>query len=293
MKEIKLAKMNPELVANEIGKFILDVTKRVKATGGVVGLSGGVDSTTVAALAARAYKNTNYELVGYILPTKINKIDDKNDAIKVARRLEIRYEIQNIETILEAHKTTNFEAFNNSYDRGNLISRIRANVLNTKAATERKTLLGTGNRDEDFGVGYYTLFGDGAVHSSPIGNLTKRMVREMACYLGFEDLAYRIPTAGLEVGQTDFKDLGYSYDLVELVSEGLKQGFNEKQIKKHFQVLALAEKENDDYIKLFGKPKFEKYVDSIDDLIYRHNYIALPKAEIISPRIAEVTLSYV
>ena len=74
--------------------------------------------------------------------------------------------------------------------------------------TVKVGVIGTGNRDEDYGVGYYTLFGGGAVHLSPIGNLPKRMVREMAAYLGFDDLAERVSTAGLEPGQTCFKDLG-------------------------------------------------------------------------------------
>jgi len=81
-------------------------------------------------------------------------------------------------------------------------------------------VVGTGNKDEDFGVAYYTLFGDGAVHLSPIGNLPKRLVREMAAYLGFDDLAGRVSMAGLEPGQTSFKDLGCDYEFAEVVLAG-------------------------------------------------------------------------
>jgi NAD+ synthase len=292
MKQIKLAQMDVEQVANEIAYFILDRTKTVKGTGAVLGISGGVDSTTVAALANRAYQNTNFELVGYMLPTKVNTIADTEDGINVAERLGIRYEVQEIEPIVEAFKYTNPEAFETAFHKGNLMSRIRGNVLNTKSATEKKILLGTGNRDEDFGIGYYTLFGDGAVHCSPIGDLPKRLVREMARYLGFSDLADRVPTAGLEPGQTDFGDLGYSYDLVELVGEGLRQGFNKHELKKHPKVLKQAEKEICEYADTFGTLKFNEGIDAIVDILHRHENIAIPKAELICPKIAKITLRY-
>ena len=199
--------MEPKQVADEIGDFILRKVLEMKKTGGVVGLSGGVDSTCVAALAKRAFdrhnaKHPNHplEVVGYILPSNTNHPKDAEDGLKVATRLGIRHEVQSIEAIVEAFKTTNPEALGHKYHRGNLTSEIRAVVLHTKAATENKAVIGTGNKDEDYGVAYYTLFGDGAVHMSPIGNLPKRLVREMAAYLGFDDLSGRVSTAGPGAG---------------------------------------------------------------------------------------------
>jgi len=200
-------------------------------TGGVVGLSGGVDSTSVAALAKRAFDKHNVEcpdrpleLVGFILPSNTNDPKDAEDGLKVATRLGIRHEVRAIEGIVEAFKSTNHEALSQPHHRGNLTSEIRAVVLHAKAAVENKLVIGTGNKDEDYGVAYYTLFGDGAVHISPIGNLPKRLVREMAAYLGFDDLAGRISTPGLEPGQTSFKDLGCDYEFAEVVVSGLEQG---------------------------------------------------------------------
>ena len=116
----------------------------------------------------------------------------------VAKYLGIRYEIHAIENLLESYRLTNPEAFESNFHKGNMISRIRANVLSTKAATETKILAGTGNKDEDFGIGYYTLFGDGAVHISPIAGLPKRLVREMAAYLRLDkQIIQREPSAGL------------------------------------------------------------------------------------------------
>ncbi len=296
---IKLARMNPELVSKEIGDFVTETVWKLGTSGCVIGLSGGVDSTTTAALAKRGLDRYNLqssdskplELVGYMLPSKINSSEDVADAIKVAERLGIRYEIINIEPVVDAYLSTNPEAFVSKYDKGNLISRIRANVLSTKAATENKTLLGTGNRDEDFGVGYYTLFGDGAVHCSPIGNLPKRLVREMARHLGFADLADRTPTAGLEPGQTDFGDLGYRYETVELVSEGLLQRFYSEELTNHPQVMEYALTDMKLYQEQFGQEKFSTVEQMVGDIL-RRNQIAEGKAQIIHPPTAKITLEY-
>ena len=294
-RKIKLAKINPELAADEIMEFILKTVLDVNATGGVLGLSGGVDSTTTAALAKRAFNNYNLkhpdnklELIGYILPSKLNSKKSTEDGIKIAEKLDIRYEVKDLSQVIESFYSTNPEIFNvkNDFHKGNLTSRIRANILSTKAATEKKIVLGTGNKDEDFGIGYYTLFGDGAVHLSPIGNLPKRLVRQMATYLGFPEIAKKQPSAELEAGQTDFKDLGYDYDVVELGIGGIEQGFNLEQLVDHEQVKNLIRQQ------LNKNSKFKNVEEVVNDIFRRHYNIALPKSEIIHPPAAPITLDY-
>ncbi|MFH1072666.1 MAG: NAD(+) synthase [Nanoarchaeota archaeon] len=313
MNRIKLPEMDPELVSREIGDFVIDTLISAHATGCVIGLSGGVDSTTTAALIKRAFDRYNaairkpvdfaafaifpegnsppLELVAYILPSNLNSQKDNADGISVAERLGIRYEVISLDKLIDAYATTNPEALDDSFHRGNLISRIRANVLNTKAATEKKAVAGTGNRDEDYGIGYYTLFGDGAVHMSPIGALSKRLVRQMAADLGFSDLANREPTAGLEQSQTDFKDLGYRYDIVELVSEGLDQGFSPEELATHEQIAPVVRQQFTEYRTLYGKDKFTTVPEVVSDII-RRKKIAAAKAEIIHPPIPLITLQY-
>jgi NAD+ synthase len=298
MKPIKLPQMDPELVSQEIGDFIVDTILRNGATGGVLGLSGGVDSTTVAALAKKAFDNYNtqnptdpLELVGYMLPSNTNDPTDTQDGIRVADQLGLRYEVHGIEPVVNAYESLTPDALANKYDRGNLTSRIRGNVLNTFSATEKKTLLGTGNKDEDFGIGYYTLFGDGAVHCSPLSGLSKRLVREMAHYLGFSDLAERVPTAGLEPGQTDFKDLGYDYDIVELVTEGWNQGYNTSNLINHPQVKEMVLPQLDKYEQTFGQKKFENIEGVVYD-IERRNTTAKAKAQVLHPPTPQITLRY-
>lgn len=301
MKKIKLATMDCKQVCREIGDFVIATGRENGATGCVIGLSGGVDSSTAAALIKNGFDRYNgdlkkqdqaLELVGYILPSRVNPTQDEADAATVADYLGIRYERHQIESLVEAFHSTNPEAFESRFHKGNMISRIRANVLSTKAATENKVLAGTGNRDEDFGIGYYTLFGDGAVHLSPIAGLPKRLVREMAAFLGLDQqIIHREPTAGLEPGQSDFKDLGYDYDVVELISEGLDQGFSREALVEHAQIVPLIEKQIENYTSVYGAAKFTSVESVVDDVLNRHRQ-ALAKMKIIHPPTPRITLSY-
>ena len=301
MKSIKLATMDCKQVSKEIGDFVITVVQQAASSGCVIGLSGGVDSSTAAALiknsfdrynAKRADDEQELELVGYVLPSNINVAVDETDAVLVAKHLGLRYEIHSIEALVESFQSTNPEAFESKFHKGNMISRIRANVLSTKAATENKTLAGTGNRDEDFGIGYYTLFGDGAVHVSPIAGLPKRLVREMARFLGLDKkIVRREPTAGLEPGQSDFKDLGYDYDVVEMVTEGLEQGFSKDELIKHPQIVQLIEGQLQQYLSAFGVKKFNSVKAVVQDVLNRHQ-LAEEKMKIIHPPTPRITLSY-
>jgi NAD+ synthase len=298
MTSIKLPRINCETICREIGDFVIDVVVQNRSSGSIVGLSGGVDSSTTAAVIKSAFERHNkdtgedLELVGYILPSSVNKMEDAKDAEIVARKLGIRYEMHTIEKLVEAFQNTNPEAFEKNYHRGNLISRVRANVLSTKAATEHKVLAGTGNKDEDFGIGYYTLFGDGAVHISPIAGLSKRLVRELAAFLGLDvTIINRLPTAGLEPGQSDFKDLGYDYDVVELVTEGFEQGFSKTELANHDQIAPLVEKQIEQYKSLYGDPKLTTIDQVIDDIAERH-LGAINKVKIVHPPTPVITLIY-
>jgi NAD+ synthase len=290
--------MDCKQVCEEIGDFVIEAVLETGSIGCVIGLSGGVDSSTAAALIKTGFdrhntqKNQALELLGYILPSGINRTQDEMDAESVAKYLGIRYEIHRIEKLVESYKSINPEAFDSHFHKGNMISRIRANVLSTKAATENKILAGTGNKDEDFGIGYYTLFGDGAVHISPIAGLPKRLVREMAAYLSLDkQIIQREPTAGLEPGQSDFKDLGFDYDVVELVTEGLDQGFSKEALGKHEQIVARVESQIKQYKKTYGSALFTSVEEIVADVLKRHQQ-ARGKMKIIHPPTPRITLSY-
>ena len=283
--QIKLPKMNPEVVKGEIVKFIQDKVSTMNKSGIIVGVSGGVDSAITALLCQEAMAVEGKTMIAYILPgNDLSENDtDNDDARNLCKKFNIPYEILNLKSIIDITEIKINPHGIGRRVKGNMASRIRSCVLHTYAEINNCLVCGTGNKDEDFGIGYYTLFGDGAVHISPIGGLSKRLVYEMAKYLGVPDsIISKPPSARLEDDQTDFGDLGYGYDLVELVSEGISQGYYEIEIGRyldyHFNII-------------YDFKKFETIQQAILDISKRH-HIALKKAQLVSPEIAKVTLIY-
>lgn len=281
---IKLPTMNPVVVSRQIQKFILNTVEQHKKTGVVLGLSGGIDSSVVAVLCKRALEGTCHNVVGYFLPHVL--ADKSRDYVNMlVDEFEILTQEISIEDLARRQKNLmeQYLGLLTDFDKGNLYSRVRANVLSTLAAKENKVLSGTGNRDEDYGIGYYTLFGDGAVHMNPIGCLSKRLVYQMANYLEIPTpIIGRPPSAGLEPDQTDFKDLGYTYETVEIVIEAIDQGVNIVGLLKYFEEKRIV----------YDPIKFQNVGDVIGDIISR-NLVAKSKAQIVHPPVPEVTLDYI
>ena len=281
---IKLPSMTPDVVAKEIQRFILKTINQHKKSGVILGLSGGIDSSVVAVLCKRAIEGTSHQMVGYYIPHRVTDssriyVNDLVDAFELPHQIiPIYFICDGHIDLIEQHC-----GFLTDYQKGNLYSRVRANVLSTLAEKENKTLSGTGNRDEDYGIGYYTLFGDGAVHMNPIGCLSKRLVYQMAIYLEIpESIRGRAPSAGLEPNQTDSDDLGYFYSTVEIIIEAMTQGVN---------IVTLIQKLEEKQI-IFDSKRFQNVGDVIGDVLSR-NLVAKSKAHIISPPVPKVTLNYI
>jgi NAD+ synthase len=280
-KMVILPTMNSEIVADEICEFIRDTVKKQNKTGAIVGLSGGIDSAVVTLLTLKAFKKTDYNLQTYIIPSYTSESTEGIRASLLTKTYKIYNRVIHIEELVD----TTEQCFNkqlNPFDKGNMTSRIRANILSTYAALENRVLLGTGNQDEDYGIGYYTLFGDGAVHCSPIGGLSKRLVYQMGGYLNVpNEIVAAVPTAGLEHGQTDYGDLGYGYDIVEFFLEAKHQLVSLKD----------AVKEATERKFKYDVNKFPNIAIVWNDIIARHN-IAQEKMKIIHPPSPIITLNY-
>jgi NAD+ synthase len=198
-----------------ITEFIREQVDTAGADGAVLGLSGGIDSTLVAHLAAETLGPEN--LHGLVLPARVSADDNMSDAEHVAERLEISYDVIEIEPVVEALLDAYPDAANDHVAVGNARARVRAVTNYLVANHENRLVLGTGNRSEA-AVGYFTKYGDGAVDCHPIGNLYKAQVRQLARHVGVpEDLAAKPATAELWEDQTDENEMGFDYETLDTV----------------------------------------------------------------------------
>lgn len=199
---------NLEAYLLEIQSFLKDYLDKSGCKAYVLGLSGGVDSSLVAALARKAVGKD--KLYCYCIDIESNP-KDIEDAKKVAKQLDVNLEVisltETYHSYLKDLKGKDFLRLSKS----NLKVRMRMCALFAYAQEHSGLVLGTDNWDERY-VGYFTKYGDGAADILPIVHLTKQEVRESSKILGIsEDLYNRVPSAGLFEGQTDELEMGISY----------------------------------------------------------------------------------
>jgi len=172
---------------------------------GFIGLSGGIDSSIVATLAVNALGKD--KVYGIIMPYYCN--EDTEDAVKLAKKLGIRYSVISIRNMVASFRKPDIS--NTNLVKGNLMARIRMCVLYSYSNSNNGLVLGTTNKTEML-VGYFTKHGDGAVDIEPIAHLYKTEIFELAKYLKIDKkLIDKKPSAGLWLGQTDEEELGIDY----------------------------------------------------------------------------------
>ena len=203
--------MTKEKIATRIVEGISNFTDIA-----VIGLSGGADSTLVAAMCKTALGEEN--VYGISMP--YDEVDSKTfnaRSIKLAKYLGINHDMISIYNAVEA--ISDEHANISPLNLGNIKSRMRmvnlyttAGYLQEQNPDKRVRVIGTGNLSEDW-IGYDTKGGDALADFFPIGELLKSEVYSLLDYMNIpENLIDRIPSAGLESGQTDEEDLGYSYN---------------------------------------------------------------------------------
>jgi NAD+ synthase len=219
-----------------IGAFIRHTLEKSGFSGVVLGLSGGLDSAVVAALAAREIGPE--KVLGLMLPHKISSPESLAHARLVAEKFAIKTKTIDITGMAEgyAEETDKFRL-------GNLLARLRMCVVFDQSQATKSIVLGTSNKTEML-VGYTTWWGDMAAGCYPIGDLYKTQVRALARHIGVpEEIISKPPTADLWAGQTDEGELGISYDkldnLLSMMVEGElddktieSQGFLADEIKR-------------------------------------------------------------
>jgi len=201
---------------DHIVEFVAATVDDAGAEGAVLGLSGGIDSTTTAYLAVEALGPEH--LHGLLMPSEVNPEADRTDAERVAEELGIEYDVLDINPVVDAFvEAAPDHAADDRTALGNVRVRTRAVLNYFVANAEDRVVLGTGNRSEA-ATGYFTKYGDQAVDCNPIGNLYKCQVRQLARDLGVpEDLVTRTPTAAMWEGQTDEAEMGLGYDELDAI----------------------------------------------------------------------------
>ena len=198
----------------------------------VVGISGGVDSSVVSTLCALTKKKT------IVLSMPIKQIKSQHD-LSIEHGKWLINKFKNVEhKILELEKLfNNFEEtlneFDNEHGFANSRARLRMTTLYKVAAANSGIVVGTGNKVEDFGVGFYTKYGDGGVDISPIADCSKSQVWELGKFLGInQKIIEAEPTDGLwNDGRNDTDQLGMSYSELEKAMENENDPNYQKYLK--------------------------------------------------------------
>jgi NAD+ synthase len=206
-------KISPVFAEKLITRFIKEELAKFNYEKGILGLSGGLDSTACAFLAVRALGAKN--VIGLIMPYKDTFPGEVKDAENVARRLNIESFLVDISPMVDAYFS--LQPSENRVLKGNKMARERMSVLYDFSARKKALILGTSNKTEVL-LGYGTIHGDMACAINPMGDLYKTQIRRLARYLRVpEKILRKKPTAGLWAGQTDEGELGLTYRQIDRI----------------------------------------------------------------------------
>lgn len=221
--------MQTEKVIDYIVDWLKDYATKAKMEGFVIGISGGIDSALTSTLCAK----TGLRLLCVEMPIHQAKSQINRGKDHIAQLKERFTNVSNVEVDL----TSVFEEFKKqapqTQDDGyldlslaNTRARLRMTTLYYFAGLHKYLVAGTGNKVEDFGVGFYTKYGDGGVDLSPIADLMKSEVYELSKHLDVpESILKAAPTDGLfGDSRTDEDQLGASYDELEWAMQTIDNG---------------------------------------------------------------------
>ena len=220
---------------NYIKKWIVDYCKSMpkEPDSLVIGISGGIDSSVVSTICALTEKKT------LVLSMPIKQIKDQQDlSLKHSEWLKKKFKNVEVHLVVLDNLFKTFKnslsEFDSEHGLANSRARLRMTALYQVAASNNGIVVGTGNKVEDFGVGFYTKYGDGGVDISPIADCSKSQVWEMGKSLGIlNEIVKAQPTDGLwDDGRTDVNQLGMSYKELE---EAMKDSSN-KNYKKYLEI---------------------------------------------------------
>ncbi len=242
--------------------FIREELAKFGFTKALLGLSGGLDSSVCAALAARALGPAN--VLGVMMPYGESFSGERDDAELVAGRLGIRTERIDIRPMVDAYFASH--PCDSRLRRGNKMARERMSILYDLSARDHALILGTSNKTELL-IGYGTLHGDMACAINPMGDLYKTQVRQLASHLELpERIRTKAPTAGLWSGQTDEDELGITYEELDRI---LYRLVDERERRDEVVAAGFAAAQVDRVLGLIRGSEFKRQMPPIAKLSNR------------------------
>jgi len=201
-------------ISNWIKEYVNQMP--VKAESLVIGISGGIDSSVSSTLSAM----TGLKTIVLSMPIKQKEnqhdlsLKHKEWLVKNFKNVEAH--MVSLDKLFESFSST-LNKFDSKHGFANSRARLRMTTLYQVAAANKGIVVGTGNKVEDFGVGFYTKYGDGGVDISPIADCNKTEVWELGKELGIlKEIIEAPPTDGLwDDGRTDEGQLGFNYEDLE------------------------------------------------------------------------------
>jgi NAD+ synthase len=218
MKEYveKLAEFNPPPdcgnIQLNIEQFLKNMVSQKKADGVIFGLSGGIDSVTVAYLAAKVFGKKALALV--MPDSTVSPSSETGDALKIIGELGLDYKLIDIDVI---HKVYSNHLEPDKLALGNLRARIRSNIIYYYANLKNYLVLGTSDKSE-YLIGYFTKFGDGSADILPIVGLYKTQVRKFAEFLGVpNNIIAKRSSPNLWKGHDAEEEIGIEYEKIDTI----------------------------------------------------------------------------
>ena len=232
-------------------QFIIDwlssYSEKSKSNGFVVGISGGIDSALTSILCAE----TGKKVILINMPIRQTEAEYSRAQMHIEDLLKryknvSSYEISLSDVFASFEKLMPFNIDENMLAMANSRSRLRMTTLYALAQANGCLVAGTGNKVEDFGVGFFTKYGDGGVDLSPIADLYKTEVFEMARKLGvIEEILTAKPTDGLWAdGRSDEDQIGATYPELEWAMEYIKSEKSEELSAREKEVIEIYKRFN-------------------------------------------------
>jgi NAD+ synthase len=208
--------MNTSEKINFISNWIADYSKKNNFSSLVIGISGGIDSAVTSTLSARTNLQTHVVTMPILDHQTLNNRGNNHvDWLKNNFKNITHHHIDLSKVFSEFQNKLGSN--NSEHGYANTQARLRMTTLYQIAASNNGIVVGTGNKVEDFGIGFYTKYGDGGVDISPIADCLKTEVWDMGKELGInQEIIEADPTDGLWTdGRTDEQQVGLSYEEIE------------------------------------------------------------------------------